>query len=519
MKFVRIPERADHRILAVGAALISCAALAWNLAHDLVLLPNDAIGHINDARRIFDSRTPGILQLDTVWLPLPQLLQAPFLFNDWLWRTGIGGCIPSMIAYIFGAQGIFRLVRPSASRPVAWLAAAIYALNPNLVYMQATPMSEALYLALMIWAVVCFDRFRREVAADSQSAVRALHRCAWLLAAAMLVRYDGWFLAACIFAAAVMVVFRAGAVSAGLKPALVRFAAIVAVTAGVWLAYNHFGYGSTLEFVTGPYSVRGITEKTTMADYPGHASPRVAALYFLKAATVNAGGIGGPFTLLNIAFVALLTAFYFSRRHLPLLLLWTPVVFYILNIAWNSVIIFLPMWPPFSYYNVRYGLQLLPAIAVFAALAGGYLRELLPARYSLAVITLAVAIGYGSILRAGPICLGEARANGAPRQALDVNIAAFLGTLPPSATIMMDCRMKAGAVQRAGIPFRRVLQPGNYYAWRHALTDPAAAADYVVAVAGDEVSEAVRLHPRGLGLIATIDTPGQPVASVYRAMR
>ncbi len=77
MKYVRIPEQADRRILAVGAALISCAALAWNFTHDLILLPNDAIGHINDARRIFDSQTPGIFQLGTVWLPLPQLLQVP----------------------------------------------------------------------------------------------------------------------------------------------------------------------------------------------------------------------------------------------------------------------------------------------------------------------------------------------------------------------------------------------------------------------------------------------------------
>jgi len=195
------------------------------------------------------------------------------------------------------------------------------------------------------------------------------------------------------------------------------------------------------------------------------------------------------------------------------------VVFYILTIAWNSVIVFLSIWPPFSYYNVRYGLQLLPAIAVFAALAGGYLRELLPARFSLAVIALAAAIGYSIMLNAGPICLGEARANGAPRQALDVSIADILKTLPPSATIMMDCRMKAGAVQRAGIPFRRVLQPGNYQAWRRALDYPSEGADYLVAVAGDEVAEAVRLHPQGLSVIATVDTPGQPRASIYRAMR
>jgi len=37
------------------------------------------------------------------------------------------------------------------------------------------------------------------------------------------------------------------------------------------------------------------------------------------------------------------------------------------------------LWP-FSYYNVRYGLQLLPAVAVFAALAYEFLSKFFPAR-------------------------------------------------------------------------------------------------------------------------------------------
>ncbi len=38
--------------------------------HGDMLLYGDAVAHINIARRVFDSRTPGLLQLGTVWLPL-----------------------------------------------------------------------------------------------------------------------------------------------------------------------------------------------------------------------------------------------------------------------------------------------------------------------------------------------------------------------------------------------------------------------------------------------------------------
>jgi len=50
------------------------------------------------------------------------------------------------------------------------------------------------------------------------------------------------------------------------------------------------------------------------------------------------------------------------------LLLWSPVVFYALSIAYSGVPLFLPAWWPFTWYNLRYGLQLLPLFAVSSTL-------------------------------------------------------------------------------------------------------------------------------------------------------
>ena len=77
------------------------------------------------------------MQLGTVWLPLPHLLSIPFIVNDWMWRSGVGGSIASMLAYVSAVAGVFRLVRGRASRFAAWLAAGhCWRLNPNLLYMQ-----------------------------------------------------------------------------------------------------------------------------------------------------------------------------------------------------------------------------------------------------------------------------------------------------------------------------------------------------------------------------------------------
>ena len=58
------------------------------------------------------------------------------------------------------------------TRSAAWLAAIIYAANPNLIYLQATAMTEPLYLALFIWAMVYFNEFVRESARSDENAQR-----------------------------------------------------------------------------------------------------------------------------------------------------------------------------------------------------------------------------------------------------------------------------------------------------------------------------------------------------------
>ena len=162
----------DYIFLAVIAALLSISSLIFYYRHNAILLYGDAVAHINIARRVFDSRTPGFFQLGTVWLPLPHMLDIPFVFNDKLWRTGLGASIPSMLAYLAGTLGIFRLVQGFAGRSVpgrtsAWVAALIFAFNPNLIYMQSTAMTEPLYLALMIWALVYFADFVRLAKTDA----------------------------------------------------------------------------------------------------------------------------------------------------------------------------------------------------------------------------------------------------------------------------------------------------------------------------------------------------------------
>src|SRR5215472_16745063 len=101
----------EYLLLSAISATISVTALIFYFRHGAILLYGDAVAHSNIARHVFDSRTPGVLEFGTVWLPLPHLLDVPFVVNDWMWRSGLGASIPSMIAYVLGALGICRMDR------------------------------------------------------------------------------------------------------------------------------------------------------------------------------------------------------------------------------------------------------------------------------------------------------------------------------------------------------------------------------------------------------------------------
>src|SRR5579859_2876218 len=444
-------SRREYLLLTAICVVCSIGALIFYYHQGAILLYGDAVAHINIARRVFDSRTPGLLGLGTVWLPLPHLLDIPFIVNQRLWQTGLGASIPSMLAYIAGALGIFRLVRGLTSSATAWIAALIYALNPNLLYMQATAMTESLYLALFIWTVVYFTEFVQQADENLASARNSLIKCGIAVSAAMLVRYDAWFLAAMIAVAALVVIARTRFRERRVWRGFIAFLLLTGATAAAFLIYNQLAYGNALEFANGPYSARAIQERSrtpTMPSYPGENSPRDAALQFLKIARLNVAEGKSEDVLFTLAIVALLAAIYFSRKFLPWTLLWTPVIFYVLCVAWGSVPIYHPEWWPFSYYNVRYGLQLLPAIAVFTGLACHFLTNFFATKKVVAAVALLIAVSYYSVRERTPICLREAHANGDTRMGFEQALAAELKKLPPSATLMMDCGAHSRSEER-----------------------------------------------------------------------
>ena len=522
------------------AICISVLSFLYYLKQGDVLLYGDVFGHINIARRVFDSRTPGLLQLGTVWLPLPHLLMIPFLLGNWMWQTGIGGSIPSLLAYIFLVAGTFRLTRSAlsttavpdvAARRCAWIAALIVAANPNLIYMQATAMTEALYLGFAVWAVVYFAEYVRQSNAGDGEFSAPLLKCGLCLAAACLTRYDGWFLAAAVSVGLIaMQLFGRRA-----SPATTaKFLLLAAAAPILWISYNAAVYRDPLEFATGPYSAKALAQKDAAAGtapYPGAGNMPVAAIFFLKSAQLNVAEGNWGRSWLAAAVAGVFVLLIWHRRLWPLLLLWSPLPFYCLSMAYGGVPIYLPVWWPHGYYNVRYGLELLPALAVFTAIAVYEVvrRAAIPQiRLAIVVVTLALVTGcYTEVWRARPICFREALVNSKVRSAVEGALGENLEMLPPNSTILMYIGDHVGALEREGIPLRRTINENNTWPWRKAtdppglweaaLAKPALFADYVVAEEGDAV--ATHVNRQELTSLVVIHTSGAPPITIYSTPR
>jgi hypothetical protein len=532
-------QRSEARFTMVLAAL-SVSALLYYYAKQQLLLYGDAVAHLNIARRVVDNRHPiaSYGQLGTVWLPLQHIAMLPFVWVNTLWQSGIAGAIPGMLAFVLGTLGIYRLVSARAGKSAAYLAAVIYALNPNLLYMQSTAMNEPIALAFFIWSLVFLDEFLRavyppapesQVAAPQLSSQKALEFCGITMYGGALTRYDGWFSATVLglILIALFVRWCRQAANAQQRRAMTKsFVEVLLLNALVpvyWLVYTWAVSGNALDFINGPYSAKAIALRSTAKGappYPGERDILTSALYFLKSAQLN---VGSPFwgrVLLLLAIIGTAAAVWRFRRFGILLLLWLPLAFYALSIAYGSVPIYIPVWWPFSYYNVRYGLELLPVFAVFPVLALTVLRE----RFGAAPMKLAMALALAAIVAASyisayaekPITLREAETNSRDRNSLELGLARTLIQLPPNTTLLMYEAEHAGALRLAGIPLSHVISEAEHPDWEWALLDPAHRADYAIACKGDPVWAAVQTHAKDFTTLITISAPWQASCTVFK---
>jgi hypothetical protein len=447
------------------------------------------------------------------------------------WASGFAGVIPSALAYLAACAGIYRVARHWLAPAPSALALAFFALNPNLLYLQTTAMTEPLFICEMVWVVALLVEWRASIDVDAKQSRRLLCLIAAVLIAAIFTRYDGWVLAFIAWTCMCLTLARRGR----LRSLSFWIASVLLIAAPVaWFVYNSVGFGDWLYFARGPYSAKAVEINTSVPGFPPHPgwhNPRVALIFFIKAAELDAAALAWGNTLLTLSLLGTAWAWLTARKRAFTwaLLLWFPVAFYAYSVAYGSVPIFVPIWWPHSWYNLRYGMELLPAFALGLGFAAQIVlvavndfkpRAVNPwwERCAAGILFAIVALNAALMLHERPHVYVEGTKIIDARRPYDEQIPPALRSLlaeRPHAVVLMDTSVYPEIVAFTGIPLRQTINESDLEIYSAALAAPAEYAAIVLAFDGDEIDRAVKAHPQNLTAVRRFSTPGKPSGTIY----
>jgi hypothetical protein len=353
----------DRTPRLLAAAATAAGAIAWIVFFraDLILTHYDARAHLVVARRVIDNITPGWQQVGAVWLPLPHLIQLWPTQIDVFYRTGMFASFVSIACFGIAAYAAARLaIIVSRSTLAAVTAVLLLVLNPNLLYLQATPMTEPLLLAVSFLVVLWVYEW---VISNADDVPRRLR---WGLVAAAWIRYEAWLVIASALIAALYAMWRRGAPPSSIGRRAWMVSIWPAAAIALFLVNSRITVGSW--FVTGGFYVPDPT-------YQGLVLKSLISVWW---GTHQMSGY-------IVEIVALVTATVFAARALTRAAdaaLLVPVA--LLSPAVLPFYAFVSGHP----FRIRYMIPVVAACALFAGVAPG-MFTVRPARALLATALIA----------------------------------------------------------------------------------------------------------------------------------
>ena len=427
-------------LIAAGVSAVGAAA-AWHYAAlDLALSHWDARAHLVVARRVFDSLTPGWQQIGAVWLPLPHVLNMiPVQVDAW-YRTGASGTALSVLSMAAGAGALASmLLRVTGSLSAAVAAPLLLLANPNVLYLQSTPMTEPMLFGTTLVALALTARWVDDGGGSTRAPGLAL-------AAACMTRYEAWPIAAVLITLAPVALVRGGAPVSQSVRGGVRLAAWPAIAIVLFMLNSRWTTGAW--FVSSGFFV---AENEALGD-AGLAWTQVRdGLHRLSGrATVWPA---------YAAFVLMVAAFVRSRARASLLL--------VLSLLAAGAL------PLYAYvqghpFRIRYSLPLVVACSVMAAAGVSLLPRGFRAAAAAALVVAALLQG-SPLDRAAPMIV-EAGRDARSMQARGA-VTRYLEWHYDGTQIMMSMGSLAHYMHdlsRAGFDLRTFLHEGNGELWIYA---------------------------------------------------
>jgi glycosyltransferase involved in cell wall biosynthesis len=476
-----IPVSAPYRdrvawLVGFTAAVISVAAYVITDHLDAVLLYRDSISHLEIARRVLDSTSPGLAQLGAVWLPLPHLVVLPLVWDNALYHNGFAGSLPSMIAFVVMAVLMYRLVTDLTGHKFAGVvASAVLVSNVNMLYMQSTPMTEALLYCFITAMVLFVQRW----AATGRYQYLVLGGLASLLAT--LTRYESWPILAGLILTVILITRQSNARMiprerrARVLDHSIVYIAIGGLGIGAWILWNWAIVKNPLYFQDGQFGKPSLWVASTNS-VVGNWWLSLKTYWYAMTDTVT-------WPLLVIASAGLAASFLVEWRtkasamhSLPALTLLIIFPFFVTCLYSGQRPMGVPQVQHYSY-NVRFGLMMLMPTAVFVGYlptAIGKLLKSRPAMYIVGSGLVALALLLNWALVSGHHVVTYSEPKSYQQSGGTTNQDEVVGFLEHNYTggrVLMESY--GNEFIAFAIPSSQLVYEGSYLQWLPALRNPA----------------------------------------------
>lgn len=483
-------------LIILLATILSFQTAIYSFTQGYVTAYGDAESHLNISKRVIHSLTPGFSQLGGIWLPLPHLLMIPFVYFDFLWRSGLAGWIVSGAAYVISGVFLYKttflLTKNIYASIVAFL---VFALNPNILYLQSTPMTELPLITFFIMSTYFFIKFL-----SRHQDLLSLMFAAFFGFCATLTRYDGWFLVG-IEALVILIYYLVLSIKNSCTDenitqsiSLVRktaegkfilFSTLAFFGIFLWLMWDFIILGDPFYFKNSQFSAQSQQQSWFIrGELPAYKDISAAIVYYVVTAAINSGVI--TFIISVIGFLWFLLKERNKVSFFALIIFQVPLFFNILTLYLGQSVIFIPTLTPVNFewdlFNVRYGVALLPTIAFFF----GYLffQIHLVGKTLLVILfmsqMLLFATGYEKVISWEDGVLGLSAAKTPDAQE-------WLAQHYDGGLILLDDYARTISIIKSNLTMQNVIYIGNKPYWEESLEKPEKYATWIVMQKDDTV--------------------------------
>lgn len=489
--------------LLLMLTFVSAGVYIIYLLNSLGLSYNDARSHLDIGRRVVEGLKPGLAQLGSVWLPLPHLLMVPTVWNDFMWHSGLSGALQSMVSYVATGGIIFYYLKKLGVGMIGRIVGVlVFALNLNILYMQSTAMTELLLLATMTagcFELLCFFKEGR---------LLSLIKASFFIMLSTLIRYDGWFL---LFVSTLLVALYTYK-RLGYKASEARtlfFVTVGALGVVLWVLWNLLIFKDPLYFIYGPYSAYA---QQLQLEAAGNLETKHNLLFSAKvyfyALVYNSNAL-----LVILATIGTLV-FYLDKKikgafKIAALALFAPLAFNILALYMGQSVLFIQGLSGNTWFNVRYGLMLMPTVAIFI----GYLTDK-AGKLRSGVILLALLVTLVAFVNQDAVTIDDARVGSSQKNVGEVSTW-LKNNAQEEGFILISAASHDAIIFSSGYPMKKFIHEGTGNYWLAATSLPDRWARWIIMRTNDLNDQTFRLVKERPGFERYNKVGSYPFADIY----